>query len=535
MSVAVYLITVVILGLGAAILKVPPLVGFIAAGFLLGAADVPEVPWVSTVGELGAALLLFSIGLDLDLRTLGRKVISSTAAVTMVVITMTTAAVIGTVVLGLGLHVGLVKGWTAVLMLGFALASSSTIVIMKILEERDDSSALYGRIAVGTSIFQDTSSIILLVFISGTAPSPWALALVLLVPAARVLGWILSHIRHREMYALFGITIALLLGYELFELVDLPGTLGALIVGALLASHPNSADLAESFRPIQELFLVAFFVSVGAAGPPTAGAVAMALVLVALLPLRSAAYGWMLWFMRLRHRSAVLTGLAVASYSELAIVVAGVGVGQGLLGPEWVQSLSLAVALSFIVASVVNQRASHLVRVLSNAMPDHAPDALHPSEAPVNLAGVEVVIFGMGRVGRAAYRRYLADLPDLGRGAPVPILGVDNDADKVRRLVRKGYNIVEGDATDTDFWQRLSSGEVRSAILAMPEPGANLAVLDWIEHHGFAGEVMAVARYDDEAEAMRKRGVDTVINIYDGVGAALAEAAEHRWPALATS
>ena len=112
--------------------------------------------------------------------------------------------------------------------------------------------------------------------------------------------------------------------------------------------------------------------------------VVMALVLVALLPLRSAAYGWMLWFMRLRHRSAVLTGLAVASYSELAIVVAGVGVGQGLLGPEWVQSLSLAVALSFIVASVVNQRASHLVRVLSNAMPDHAPDALHPSEAPVN-------------------------------------------------------------------------------------------------------------------------------------------------------
>lgn len=498
MTLTLHLAAVVLLGFASAVLKMPPLVGYIAAGFVLGASGLESPAWIETVGNLGAALLLFSIGLDLDLRTLGRKLIAGTAAVTMVAITAVTTVVVGLVVLVAGLVVGFTAGWAAALMLGFALASSSTIVIMKILEDRDDASALYGRIAIGTSILQDTSSIVLLVFIAGSAPSPWALTLVLLVPGARVLGWVLNHIQHREMYALFGITTALLPGYEFFELVGMPGTLGALVMGALLASHANAADLANSFRPIQELFLVAFFVSIGSAGLPSVGSLVMAVILVLLLPLRSAAYGATLWFFRLRHRSAVLTGLAVASYSELALVVANVGVNQGLLGREWLQSLSVAVALSFVVASVVNKRPGDLVRKLSRAIPDHAPDALHPAEAPVDLAGVKVVIFGMGRVGRASYRRLAEDLvaddgvPDESTVAR-PVLGVDSDTDKVERLRAQGFAIVEGDATDIDFWQRLGTGEVATAILAMPEPGANLAVLDWINHHDFAGDVMAVA------------------------------------------
>ncbi|MDO4244327.1 MAG: cation:proton antiporter [Actinomyces sp.] len=538
MTLAVHLVAVLVLGFAAAVLRMPPLVGYIAAGFLLGALGWPTPGWVETVGDLGAALLLFSIGLDLDLRTLGRRLIAGTAAVTMVAITAATTLVIGVTVLVVGLTVGATAGWPAALMLGFALASSSTVVIMKILEDRDDAPALYGRIAVGTSILQDTSSIVLLVFIAGSAPSPWALALVALVPAARVLGRVMARVHHREMLALLGIAVGLLPGYQLFEAVGLPGTLGALVMGALLARHPRSVELAESFRPIQELFLVAFFVSVGSAGLPSWGSLVMALVLVALLPLRSAAYTAALWFYRLRHRSAVLTGLAVASYSELALVVASVGVSRGMLGPEWLQSLSVAVALSFVVASVINKRPGALVQRLSHRMPDHAPDALHPAEAPLDVSGVEVVIFGMGRVGRTAYRRLCDELVaddgvPHGQTVPIPVMGVDSDTDKVAALQAEGLNVVEGDATDTDFWQRLGTGAVRTAVLAMSEPGANLAVLDWIEHHDFAGEVMAVAGYEDEARQMRERGVDTVINIYDGIGSALAEAAEHRWPATA--
>lgn len=538
MTLAVHLVAVVVLGFAAAVLKMPPLVGYIAAGFALGALGWPTPGWIETVGDLGAALLLFSIGLDLDPRTLGRRLVAGTAAMTMVVITAATTLVIGAAVLVAGLGVGRTAGWPAALMLGFALASSSTVVIMKILEDRADATSLYGRVAVGTSILQDTSSIVLLVFIAGSVPSPWALVVVLLVPGATVLGRVLARVRHREMLALLGVAVGLVPGYQLFEAVGLPGTLGALVMGALLARHPRAVELAESFRPVQELLLVAFFVSIGSAGLPSAGSLIMALILVALLPLRSAAYTAALWYYRLRHRSAVLTGLAVASYSELALVVASVGVSQGMLGAEWLQSLSVAVALSFVVASVVNKRPGSLVLRLSHRMPDHAPDALHPAEAPLDVTGIEVVIFGMGRVGRTAYRRLCDELvtddgvPDEAT-VPIPVMGVDSDADKVAELRAQGLNVVEGDATDTDFWQRLGTGAVGTAVLAMSDPGANLAVLDWIEHHGFAGEVMAVASYEDEARKMRERGVNTVINAYDGIGSALAEAAQHRWPATA--
>ncbi|WP_167202960.1 cation:proton antiporter family protein [Actinomyces respiraculi] len=524
MTAAAYLLTVILLGFAAALLRLPPLVGYIAAGFVLGAAGLPTISWISTVGDLGAALLLFSIGLDLEPRALSRRVVSGTAAITMLILIAVTSLVVGFLALVVGVGVGHMAGWGAALVVGFALASSSTIVIMKILEERDDGSAHYGRIAVGTSILQDTASIALLIFISGQTPSPWALLLVLLWPARYLAGWVLSHISHREMYTLFGIAVALLPGYELFEIVGLPGTLGSLVVGALLASHPSSTDLAESFRPVQELFLVAFFVSIGTAGLPGPGALIMGLALLALVPLRSAVYTGVLWAMRLRHRSAVLTGLAVGSYSELALVVAGVGVTQGMLGSEWLQALSLAVAGSFILASVVNKRPGRLVRLFSHALPDHAPDALHPTEAPVDLTGVEVVVFGMGRVGRSTYRRLVSQLPRHGENAPLPVLAVDSDTDKVQGLSALGINVIEGDATDTDFWLRLGAGEVRTAVLAMPEPGANLRVLDWIERHGFAGEVVAVARFDDEALEMHERGVDTVINVYQGVGTALADA-----------
>ncbi|WP_127842111.1 NAD(P)-binding protein [Actinomyces wuliandei] len=231
----------------------------------------------------------------------------------------------------------------------------------------------------------------------------------------------------------------------------------------------------------------------------------------------------------------MLTGLAVAFYSKLALMVTSTGVSQGLLGQEWLQSVSLAVALSSVVASVVNKRARGTVHRLSHAMPDHAPDALHPSEVPVEAEEVDTVVFGMGRVGLVTYQQLIEDLPAQPDGAVPPVLGVDNDADKVEHLVSLGLNVIEGDATDTDFWERLGAGHVRTAVLAMPEPGASLTVLDWIDHHEFAGEVLAVARYRDEAREMKERGVDVVINIYEGVGKALAHAAEDRWPSTSST
>ena len=125
----------------------------------------------------------------------------------------------------------------------------------------------------------------------------------------------------------------------------------------------------------------------------------------------------------------------------------------------------------------------------------------------------------MGRVGRATYNRLYAD-------GETGVLGIDSDASKVEALAERGFNILEADATDQEFWDRLDAVHATKAVLAMSDPGANVRILEWLNRSDFEGRVIAVATYDDEADALRRAGVDAVINLYDGLGDALARAVE---------
>ena len=128
----------------------------------------------------------------------------------------------------LGLRVDAVTP-TGVLILGFALSFSSTVVVVKLLEERGDTGSLYGRIAIGVLVVQDIAAVLYMTIASGHVPSPWAPALVALWPASGLLGKILNRIDHGEMRTLFGMSMALLPGYLLFSLLGVDGDLGALI------------------------------------------------------------------------------------------------------------------------------------------------------------------------------------------------------------------------------------------------------------------------------------------------------------------
>jgi len=514
---AVYLTAVVLLGFAATLLRLPPLVGFLAAGFVLGACDVEHLGYVEVLGDLGVAVLLFTIGLKLDLRVLARREVIGTAVATTLVLGLASTALVGGLV-ACGLTADTVTP-TGVACLGLALSFSSTVVVVKLLEERDDTRALYGRIAIGVLVVQDVLAVAYMTLAAGLTPSPWAAALVLLWPASRVLGRVLDRVSHGEMRTLFGIAMALLPGYLLFTLLGLDGDLGALLMGALLASHPAARELSASLFTIKELLLVSFFVSIGLDGSPGAGAVAVALALLGLLPLRALTYTVVVRVLGMRRRTCVLVGLAMTAYSEFALIVVAVAVRHGDLGEQWQAAACLALALSFVVSSVANRGPARLVRALTARIPHRCDHTLHPEEQPVDLAGVQTVVFGMGRVGRATYARLVAD----GESG---VLGIDNDASKVERLGRAGLRVMEADATDQDFWERLDAVHATKAVLAMPEPGANLHVLEWLERSSFEGRVIAAARWDDEAAEMRRRGVDAVINAYDGLGAALAEAVE---------
>ena len=514
---AIYLLAVVVLGFAATLLRLPPLVGFLAAGFVLGASDLPNLDFVQTLGDLGVAVLLFTIGLKLDPRVLARREVAGTAAIALVLLTTLSAALVVPLLL-VGLWVDTVTPAGAVA-LCFALSFSSTVVVVKLLEDRDDAASLYGRIAIGVLVAQDIAAVAYMTFSSEEPPSPWALSLVALWPASGLFGKVLNRIDHREMRTLFGMSMALLPGYLLFDILGLDGDLGALIMGALLASHPAAKELSSALFTIKELLLVGFFLAIGMDGVPGAGAFVLAAALLLLLPVRALVYAVVVRLMRMRRRTSVMTGLAMTAYSEFALIVVSVAVRQKLLGGGWTAAVSLALALSFIASSIVNRRPAGLVRRMTGRIPHRPSSTLHPEERPLNLLGVRTVVFGIGRVGRATYNRLYAD-------GETGVLGIDNDASKVETLAKQGYNILEADATDQEFWDRLDAVHATKAVLAMPEPGANVHVLEWLNRSSFEGRVIAVATFDDEAEAMRRAGVDAVINMYDGLGDALARAVE---------
>ena len=513
---AIYLVIAFGLGGLAMVVRLPPLVGFLAAGFVINALDVGEVPQLELIADLGVTLLLFAIGLKLDVRILLRREVWLTTSVHLVA-----SIVVGTTVLWLAAVAGLAmlsgQSLTTIALLAFAMSFSSTVFVVKVLEERGESHALYGRVAIGVLVMQDIVAVVFLTITSGSLPSPWAVTLVLLWPVTRILRRIWSGLGHGEMQSLFGIVMALVPGYALFSALGLKGDLGALIIGVLLASHPASSELSRSLFHIKELLLVGFFVSIGLSGLPDLPSLGVALLMVLLLPLKSVLYLGLFAMMKLRYRTALLAGLSLMNYSEFGLIVVSVGVTTGLLAPAWLVEMSIAVALSFVASALVNGRGHLMVEKIATRLPEQDEQSLHPEERSGDAGDAEVVVIGMGRVGFAAYQR----LTDHYR---LDVVGVDYDGPRIRRLADQGLRVIEGDATDLDFWNQLRHSEsVRIAVLAMPRHGANVTALACLRESGFSGTVAAVARYDDEVQWAKEHGVDIAFNVYAGAGLELAD------------
>ncbi len=502
-------------GLLALVLRLPPLVGFLGAGFVLNFLGAPELPGLDVIADLGVTLLLFGIGLKLDVRSLARKEVWGTAALHLVV---SIAASIGAL-LALA-SIGLVgdAGWSQLGLLALAMSFSSTVLVVKFLESRGDVQAFYGRVAIGILVMQDIVAVVFITASKGTLPSPWAFALVLLLPAAWLFRAIWDRLGHGEMQALFGVLMALVPGYALFELVGLKGDLGALIMGMLLASHPAAGELSRTLLTFKELLLVGFFVSIGMVGLPTTQSFVVALILVLLaVPAKAFGYLLLLWMFGLRYRTATLVALSLSSYSEFALIVAVVGAQTGLLEETWVVTLSLAVAMSFVLTALLNGRSTSFVSHVVQRFPEQNLARLHPEDQLIEIGDASVVILGMGRLGRSTYH-HLAE--DYG----LQVMGVEHDGTRVEKLRAQGLHVLEEDATDVAFWDRLTdSGGVEIAVLAMPLHGANLDALEQLRESEFTGTVAAVARYLDEATELEKLGVDVVFQLYDGAGFAIAD------------
>ncbi|WP_305043343.1 cation:proton antiporter family protein [Geoalkalibacter sp.] len=500
-------------------LGLPPLVGFLAAGFILNALGISGGDMLQKVADLGVTLLLFTIGLKLKVRDLLEPVIWAGTSLHMTVtVALMSLVFMGITYFGLPLFTDLAPA--NILLIAFALSFSSTVFAVKVLEEKGEMSSMHGRVAVGMLIMQDVLAVLFLTASTGKLPSPWALVvltgLVLLRP---YLFRIMDRCDHGELVILYGFFLALVVGAKSFDAVAMKADLGALLIGMLIANHPKSKEMAKSLLGFKEIFLVGFFLSIGLAGVPTWETLGIAALLAALIPLKTLLYFFLLCRFRLRPRSSLLASFSLANYSEFGLIVAAVGVSNGWLDKEWLTVMALALSLTFVMASPLNALAHSIYLRLRERLARFEVSGEHPDDL-VGVDLVNVAIFGMGRIGSGAY-------DFMTERCGTNVVGVDLNENVVQQQRDTGRNVMLGDATDPDFWDLLKRRDglarLELVMLAMPKHRANLFAAEQLRKAGFTGTIAAIAMYDDQLEELRLAGVDSAFNFYAEAGNGFAE------------
>ena len=501
-------------GLAAKLISLPPLVGYLTAGFALHFFGVQPDNNLQTLADLGITLMLFAVGLKLDVRDLLKREIWFG---TLSVMAIWAAISIGVMVLlgTIGLAVFSDMALSTIALIGFTLSFSSTVCVVKLLEEAGEMRTRHGRIAIGVLVMQDIAAVLFLVLATGKQPSVWALLLLLLIPARHLIGQLLNRSGHGELLPLTGFFLALG-GYELFELVNIKGDLGALLVGMLLSQHPKAAELTKSLLSFKDLFLIGFFLSIGFAALPSWSMVGMALLLSLALPLKFGLHFYVLSKLNLRARSTFLASLSLSNYSEFGLIVAALGASYGWLSNDWLVILALAVSFSFVYTSLLYRQAHLLYGRYKEPMKRLESPIRLPEDHFEQPQCAEFLVIGMGRVGKGAYDALHAQIGEQ-------VWGVDHDRQRIERYREEGRNVSFGDAEDADFWENIDIKRIKVVLLALPEIRDAINIVKQLQRTSCSAQVAAIARYEDEREQLLAAGADKVFNFYTEAGTGFAE------------
>ena len=495
----------------------PPLVGYLIAGFVLNSLGVEAGDRLEEIANAGVTLLLFTIGLKLKLKSLASPDVWAGATLHMLI----TVAVFGVGIwlLGIaGLPVFNQLDWKLALLIAFALSFSSTVFAVKVFEEKKEMASRHAGTAIGILIMQDIIAVVFLAVSSGKTPTLWALALIGALFLIRpLLLRFMSRLGHGELLMLLGILMPAA-GYGSFELVGLKGDLGALVFGMLVASHPKASELAKTLLSFKDLFLVGFFLNIGISGSPSLAAVGIAILLALVMPIKAAFFFSILTRFKLRARNAMLASLGLANYSEFGLIVAAIGVANGWIGADWLVILAVALSITFVMAAPANSMAHAIYARWSNQLKRFERVERLPDEVLLDTGDARIAVIGLGGIGTAAY-------DEMRRRHGDVVVGIDFSKASVEKHLKKGRRVVLGDASDSDFWERVDPATtgIGLVMLTLPDPKASVFAIRQMKERGFAGQITASVRYDDEAAELKEAGIDAAYVIYEEAGVGFAD------------
>ena len=529
-----------VLGFLATRLRLPPLVGYLIAGIVVGPYTPgfnADVELAAQLAEIGVILLMFGVGLHFSI---GDLLAVRRIAVPGAIAQITVATLLGAAVSHLW-------GWTwgQGIVFGLALSVASTVVLLRALEERGTLDSVNGRIAVGWLIVEDLVTVLALVLLPALALSLGgspahigaghdvaggsvgsmffltlakvaAFILIMLFVGKRVIPWLLDRVARtgsRELFTLAVLAVALGIAVGAAALFGISFALGAFFAGVVISESDLSTQAAAEALPLQDAFAVLFFVSVGMLFDPAIvlerPLALLATVAIVILGKSAAAFIIVLLF-RYPLRTALMVSASLAQIGEFSFILAALGIELGVLPIEG-QSLILATAIititlnPLVVGSIAGierwvQARPRLLDALERPagelirLPDHMDhETLHD----------HVVIIGFGRVGGTIGRA-------LERQG-VPYVVVERNREAVNALRKRGLPVLYGDATRPGILKHAHLERAHTLVIAAPGAFHARRIIEIARRVN--SDINIVARTHSEAEQryLEKQGVSMAV------------------------
>jgi len=485
-------------------LGLPPIIGYLAAGVILGPhalGMVSDTAEVRRLAEFGVVFLMFSIGLEFSLpklRAMGRSVFG-----------LGLAQVAASIALCVGAALAVGGTWQAGIALGGVLAMSSTAIVSKLLAERLELDTPHGRDAIGVLLFQDLAVVPLLILVpalggpveaigrdiaAALVKAAVVLAVVILLGPRIMRAWfgMIARRRSTELFVLNVLLITLLLSF-LTGLAGLSMALGAFLAGMLISETEFRYQVEEDIKPFRDVLLGLFFVSVGMmldVGEVLAHAWLVLVILVLLLAVKGAVIGLLARAFGAEAGTALRTAIALAQGSEFGFVLLAQARGAELVPEPVVQSLLAAMILSMLVSPFLVAASDRIA--LRFAASEWMSRSLELHRLAVRTLESErhVIILGYGRNGQRLARLLEAE--------GVRYVALDLDPERVREAALAGDTVVYADCSRRESLVAAGLSRAAAVVVTFADVAAAARVLAHV--HALNATVPVIVRARDEGD-----------------------------------
>lgn len=508
-------------------LRLPPMLGYLAAGVVVGphaTGLVPDAAETRHLAEFGIVFLMFSIGLEFSLSKLHamRKVVFG-LGLAQVGVTM-----LATLVLGSLVNLYFTVSYKALFVLAGALAMSSTAIVVKMMAERLELESVHGRLVLGILLFQDLAVVPFLIIIPSLADKPadmtWELGMAL-VKAAMVLGLMLvfgqrlmikwmnfvARSKSQEVFVLNVLLLTLGLAW-VTEVAGLSLALGAFLAGVLIAETEYRHQVEEDIKAFRDVLLGLFFITTGMLLNP---AVVVKnwywVLLLSTLPVvfKAALITGLAMLSGTARGPAIRTGLYLSQAGEFAFVMFASAAPLQLMPAEWMQTISAAMLLSMMAAPALIQNADRIVLRLSQDEWLTQSLSLHQIAQRTLNAERHVVICGYGRSGQHLGR--------LLSSEGMRYVALDLDPERVREATAAGESVVFGDAGRREILVAAGVARAACVVVSFSDGKATQRVLSTLKQLALNVPVVVRTHDEQEIEPLLAAGATEVVSeIYEG-------------------